>query len=198
MKNLVGSGVRKNPSSAIALTVVLLVFVAIEGIYLGNSWRRNEESRKANDQLEAANSQIERHVAELRSATQKISAIFTRLNDGIVRVSGNEGRLPMPGRNSTSKPEYDDSKVAKSFREYGLLVKSVQQSRHETSVSFEAGSNHLELHRLLPLLAEQENSNAFLFFDKLDLGRPAAIPAFSMNPTGLETRLLMRVLTGPK
>jgi len=24
------------------------------------------------------------------------------------------------------------------------------------------------------------------------------IPAFSKNPTGLETRLLMRVLTGPK
>jgi hypothetical protein len=197
MKKRAGSGARKDPGSAVALAVVLLAFIAIEAIYLNNFCKSNEESRKANDQLEAANSQIQRHIAELRSATQKISAIFARLNDGIVRVSGNEGRLPTPGRNPTSNPD-DDSKVAKSLREYGLVVKSVQQGRHETSVSFEAGSNHLELHRLLPLLAEQENSNAFLFVDKLDLGRPPEIPAFSMNPTGLETRLLIRVLTGPK
>jgi hypothetical protein len=197
MKKRAGSGARKDPGSAVVLAVVLLAFIAIEAIYLNNFCKSNEESRKANDQLEAANSQIQRHIAELRSATQKISAIFARLNDGIVRVSGNEGRLPTPGRNPTSNPD-DDSKVAKSLREYGLVVKSVQQGRHETSVSFEAGSNHLELHRLLPLLAEQENSNAFLFVDKLDLGRPPEIPAFSMNPTGLETRLLIRVLTGPK
>jgi hypothetical protein len=197
MKKRAGSGARKDPGSAVALAVVLLAFIAIEAIYLNSFCKSNEESRKANDQLEAANSQIQRHIAELRSATQKISAIFARLSDGIVRVSGNEGRLPTPGRNPNSNPD-DDSKVAKSLREYGLVVKSVQQGRHETSVSFEAGSNHLELHRLLPLLAEQENSNAFLFVDKLDLGRPPEIPAFSMNPTGLETRLLIRVLTGPK
>jgi hypothetical protein len=197
MKNRIGSGARQDPGSAVALAAVLLAFIAIEAIYLNSFCKRNEESRKANDQLEAANSQIRRHIAELRSATQKISAIFARLNDGIVRVPGNEGRLPTPGRIPIGNPD-DDSKVAKSLREDGLVVKSVQQGRHETSVSFEAGSNHLELHRLLPLLAEQENSNAFLFVDKLDLGRPAEIPAFSMNPTGLETRLLIRVLTGPK
>jgi hypothetical protein len=195
MKNRAGA--RKDPGSAVALAVVLLAFIAIETIYLNDFCKRNEGSRKANEQLEAANSQIQRHIADLRSATQKISAIFTRLNDGIVRVSGNEGRLPTPGRNPVSYPD-DESKVAKSLREYGLVVKAVQQGHHETSVSFEAGSDHLELHRLLPLLAEQENSNAFLFVDKLDLGRPAETPAFSMNPTGLETRLLIRVMTGPK
>jgi hypothetical protein len=63
---------------------------------------------------------------------------------------------------------------------------------------FEAGSNNLELHRLLPFLAEQENSNAFLFLQRVDLARPAGVPAFSMNPTALETRLLIRVLSGPK
>jgi hypothetical protein len=189
---------RKDPQSAIALAVVLLAFVSFEAMYLNDVRNRDEESRKANDQLETANSQIERHIAELRSATQKISAIFARLNDGIVRVSGIEGRLPTPGRSPNSNPEYNDSKVAKSLREYGLVVKSVQEGRHETSISFEVGSSHLELHRLLPLLAEQENSNAFLFIDKLELVRPAEIPAFSMNPTGLETRLLIRVLAGPK
>jgi hypothetical protein len=198
MKNRAGSGARKDPGSAVALAVGLLAFIAIETIYLNDFWKHNEESRKANDQLEAANTQSRRHIAELRSATQKIGAIFARLNDGIVRVSGSEGRLPTPARNPNSNPEYDDSKVAKSLREYGFVVKSVQQARHETSIGFEAGSNHLELHRLLPLLAEQENSNAFLFVDKLDLVRPFEIPAFSMNPTGLQTRLLIRVLTGPK
>ena len=52
------------------------------------------------------------------------------------------------------------------------MVKSFQEGHRETSVSFEVGSNHLELHRLVPFLAEQENSNAFLFVDKLDLVRP--------------------------
>jgi hypothetical protein len=197
VKSRAGSDARKDPRSALVLVAVLLAFIAIEAIYLNNFWKRNQESLKANNQLEAVNSQTQKHIAELRSATQKISAIFARLNDGIVRVPGYEGRLPTPGHNTIGNPA-DDSKVAKSLREYGLVVKSVQQGRHEMSVSFEAGSNHLELHRLLPLLAEQENSNAFLFVDRLDLGRPAEIPAFSMNPTGLETRLQMRVLTGPK
>ena len=167
-------------------------------MYLEDLWKRDEESRKANDQLEAGNSQMQRHIAELRSAAQKISAMFARLNDGIVRVAGIEGRLPTPGHSPKSNPEYADSKVAKSLREYGLVVKSFQEGHRETSVSFEAGSNHLELHRLVPFLAEQENSNAFLFVDKLDLVRPLEIPAFSMNPTGLETRLLIRVLIGTK
>jgi hypothetical protein len=194
----VSSRIRKDPRSAVVLAVALLVFISIEAMYLDDFWKRDEESRKANDQLETANSEMQRHIVGLRSETQRINATFVRLNDGIVRVSGIEGRLPIPGHSPNSNPEYDDSKVAKSFREYGLVIKSVQEGHHETCASFEAGSNHLELHRLLPLLAEQENSNAFLFFDKLDLVRPSEIPAFSMNPTGLETRLLMRVLTGPK
>jgi hypothetical protein len=192
------STVRKDPASAIALAVMLLALLSFEAMFLEDFWKRNEESLKTNDQLETANSQMQRHIAELRSATQKISATFTRLNDGIVRVSGIEGRLPTPGRTLESNPVYDDSKVAKSLRDYGLVVKSFQEGRHEASVGFEVGSNHLELHRLLPVLAEEENSNAFLFVDKLDLLRPAEIPAFSMKPTGLQTRLLIRVLTGPK
>jgi hypothetical protein len=192
------SGVRKDPGSAIVLAVALLAVMSIEAVYLEGFWKRDEESRKANDQLEAGNSRMQRHIAELRSATQKISATFTRLNDGIIRVAGNEGRLPTPGRNPKGNPEYADSKVAKSLRESGLVVKSLQEGRRETSISIEVGSNQLELHRLVPFLAEQENSNAFLFIDKLDLVRPIEIPAFSMNPTGLQTRLLIRVLSGPK
>jgi hypothetical protein len=193
-----GPRIRKDPRSAVVLAVVLVGFILVEAMYLNDFWKRDEESRKANDQLETANSQTLRHIVGLRSETQRISATFARLNDGIVRVPGIEGRLPIPGHSSNSYLEYDDNKVAKSLRESGFVVKSVQGSRHETCISFEAGSNHLELHRLLPLLAEQENSNAFLFVDKLDLVRPAEIPAFSMNPTGLETRVLVRVLTGPK
>src|ERR1700722_8982420 len=136
------AGARKDPGNAVALAVVLLAFIAIETIYLNDFYKRNEGLRKANDQLEAANFQTQQHIAELRSATQKISAIFTRLNDGIVRVSGNEGRMPTPGRNPVNNPD-DDSKVAKSLRQYGLVVKAVQQGRHETSVSFEAGCDNL-------------------------------------------------------
>ena len=192
------SGVRKDPRSAVALAVALLAAISIETMYLGNLWKGGEEARQTNGQLDAANSQMQRHLAELRSSAQKITAVFTRLNDGIIRVAGIEGRLPVPGRNPKSNLEYGDSKEAKSLQEFGLVVKSFQEGHHETSVSFEADSNRLELHRLVPFLAEQENSNAFLFVDKLDLVRPLAVPSFSMNPAGLETRLLIRVLSGPK
>jgi hypothetical protein len=196
--NRAESRVRKDPGSAVALAIALVAVLSIEALYLDDLWKHDEESRKADDQLEASNWQMERHIGELRSATQKISATFTRLNDGIVRVAGSEGRLPFPGHNPKGNPEYADNKVTKSLREYGLVVKSIQESRREASISFAVGSNRLELHRLVPFLAEQENSNAFLFIDKLNLVRPTEIPSFSMNPTGLETDLLIRVLSGPK
>jgi hypothetical protein len=192
------SGVRKDPRSAVALAVAILAALLIEGMYLENLWTGGEELRQANQQLDAANSQMQRHIAELRSSAQKISATFTRLNDGILRVAGVEGRLPAPGHNPKSNAEYSDTKVAKSLQEFGLVVKSFHEGHREMSISFEAGSNHMELHRLVPFLAEQENSDAFLFVDRLDLVRPLAIPSFSMNPTALETRLLVRVLSGPK
>jgi len=198
MTNKSESGARRDPASAVALAVALMAVISIEAMCLENLWKRDEEARKANDQLEASNLQTERYIAELRSAAQKIRATFTRLNDGIIRVDKIEGRLPTPGRNPRVMPEYADSRVAKSLRENGFTVKPLQEGHREPSVSFEVGSNHLELHRLLPFLAEQENSNAFLFIDKLDLVKPVEIPAFSMNPTGLETRVLIRVLSGPK
>jgi hypothetical protein len=191
-------GVRKDPRSAVALAVALLAAISIEAMYLENLWKGGEEAHQTNGQLDAANSQMQRHLAELRSSAQKITAIFTRLNDGIIQATGIAGRLPVPGHNPKSSSEYGDSKEAKSLQEFGLVVKSFQEGHHETSVSFEAGSNRLELHRLVPFLAEQENSNAFLFVDKLDLVRPLAVPSFSMNPASLETRLLIRVLSGPK
>jgi hypothetical protein len=191
-------GARKDPRSAVVLALALLAAISIEAMYLEDLWKRGQEARQSNGQLEAVNSQMQRHIAELRSSAQKITAVFARLNDGIIRVAGIEGRLPIPGHNAKSNSEYVDSKVAKSLQEFGLVVKSFQEGHRETSVSFDAGSNRLELHRLAPFLAEQENSNAFLFVDKLDLVRPPAIPSFSMNPAGLETRLLIRVLSGPK
>ena len=191
-------GVAKASSNAIALGILLVAVISMEAMYLEGLWKHNEVLREANDQLEVSNSRTRTYLAELRSAAQKIKATFTRLNDGIVRVPAVEGRLPTPGHSPGDPPEYVDSKVVKSLKEYGLVIKSLQESRHEPSVSFVGGSNQLELHRLVPFLAEQENSNAFLFVDKLDVVRPAQIPAFSMNPTGLETRLLIRLLAGPK
>ncbi len=190
--------VRRDPGSAVALAAILLLFLAVETVYLEDFWKRNEALHRENEQQEASNSQVRRHSAELRAAAQKISATFARLNDGIVRVTSIVGRLPIPGRSAKENPEYADSTVAKSLQEYGLVVKALPDGRRETSVSFEAGSNHLELHRLIPFLAEQENSNAFLFVDKLDVVRPVEIPAFSLHPTALQTRLLIRILSGPK
>jgi septal ring factor EnvC (AmiA/AmiB activator) len=198
MRHIFASAVKRDPGSAVALAVALLALISIETIFLEAYWKRGEETRKSNDQLEASNSQMQRQVAELHAATQRVSATFTRLNDGIIRVPGNDGRLLNPLRNPKENLEFTDNKVAKSFRDYGLVVNSLKASRRESSISFEAASNHFEFHRLLPFLAEQENSNAFLFLDKLDLIRPVEVPAFSMSPTGLQTMFLIRVLSAPK
>lgn len=175
-----------------------MAIVVIEAISLQGFWKRNQDSRQTNSQLESSNSQMQRHIAELRLATQRISAIFARLSDGMLSVAGIEGRLPIPGHSPKEISPYTESKVAKSLREYGFLVSALQEGRREPSVSYKVGSNQLELHRLIPFLAEQENSNAFLFVDKLNLVRPGQTPAFSMNPVGLETELLIRLLAGPK
>jgi hypothetical protein len=198
MRHSAGNGVKRDPGSAVALAVALLVAISIEVICLQAYSKRAEEARKLNDQLEANNSQMQRHAAELHEASQKIGATFTRLNDGILRLAGNDGRLLTPGGNLKENLEFIDSKVMKSFRDYGLGISLFKANRRESSISFEAASNQFELHRLLPFLAEQENSNAFLFLDKLDLRRPVDVPAFSMKPTGLQAVLLVRVLSTPK
>jgi hypothetical protein len=198
LRAITETGFKRDPKNAIALTVALLVVLATEVVYLEDVWRRNEETRNVNDRLEATNSQTQRHIAELHSAAQKIGVVFTRLNDGIERVASTEGRLPTPGQNPKSNSQGSDPRVAQSLRENGLVVTALPGARRESSVSFQVGSDRLELHRLVPLLAEEENSNAFLFVDKLDLVRPPQVPAFSMSPTGLETRFSIRVLAGPK
>jgi hypothetical protein len=190
--------VMRDPKSAILMTLVLVAIVLVEAVSLISFWRSNDELRTVNGQLEGANRQTVGHISELRSSAEKIAATFTRLNDGIVRVSGSDGRLPVSGRSPKEGADVAENRIEKAIRDYGLVVTPVDGTRHESSITFEAGSNRLELHRLLPFLVEQENSNAFLFLERVDLVRPAEIPAFSMNPTGLEARFLFRVLSGPK
>jgi hypothetical protein len=198
LRTIAAAVVKRDPKSAIALTAALLLVIGAEVVYLENIWRRNEENRQINDQLEAINLQAQRHIAELHSAAQKIGVVFTRLNDGIERIVSSEGRLSTPSQNSKSKSQGSDPRAAQLLRENGFGVTSLPGARRESSVSFLVGSDHFELHRLVPLLAEEENSNLFLFVDKLDLVRPLLVPAFSMSPASLETRFTIRVLAGPK
>jgi hypothetical protein len=196
MTTRIVSDARRNPSSAIFFAMILLGLVSSEAICLENLWRKNSESRAANDQQEQLNRQMERHVSELKTATDKIAAVFARLSDGIIRTAGVDGQFSLLGHSLKQDPGPTYNRVAESIRQYGLVVRPIAPGPHERSVRFEAGSNNLELHRLVPILAEQENSNAFLFVDKLELTRPAVVPAFSMNPTGIEARFEFRVLSG--
>jgi hypothetical protein len=81
------------------------------------------------------------------------------------------------------------------FTQAGLIVQPVRVPNGEMSIIYEAGTASLEFHRLVPLLAEQENADLFLYFDRVLLSRPASIPPFSADPTYLETRLTIRMLT---
>jgi hypothetical protein len=76
----------------------------------------------------------------------------------------------------------------------GVIVHPGKAIPGESSAIFEAGSSRLEFQRLIPLLAEQENSNAFLYFDRLLFSRPAATPPFSESATYIEARFSIRIL----
>ncbi|MBV9671987.1 MAG: hypothetical protein JO076_04080 [Verrucomicrobia bacterium] len=169
--------------------------LAVELFSTGALWKSNEQLHDETDRLEDANAQNEKYVSELKIAAPKISGIFTRLNDSVVRVKSIEGKLPIPGQ----KPAIQEQpKTVRAWQDYGFSVIPQGTANRESSVCFQIVSDQMEFHRVIPALAEQENSNALLFIDKLTLIRPAKITAFALTPVALKTRFTVRLLTSSK
>jgi hypothetical protein len=140
------------------------------------------------------NERIRAEIQGLKALQPHISAIFVRLNDAVFnprtteagQTSGRSRLRPLNG--------YERPSVIQAIVDAGVVVQPGRPTLGESSAIFEAGSSRLEFQRLIALLAEQENSNAFLYLDRLLLSRPAAIPPFSELPTYIDARFSIRIL----
>jgi hypothetical protein len=178
--------------------VVSAGLLGLELKLLADGWTGVQLLDQENRQQETANNHLEGEIEGLRVSKARIEALYTRLSDTMIASRGTSSlhinaspTVPLNGDSSS----FDAAGIA-GFTQVGLIVQPVRVPNGEMSIIYEAGTAGLEFHRLLPLLAEQENANLFLYFDKILLSRPPNIPPFSTDPTYLDTRLSIRMLTG--
>lgn len=180
--------------------IVLQVFglIGVEVYFLGKGEKSVDEFAIKNRIQEQANNRLEAEIRGLKTSQSKIKALFSRLNDAIYNpqaIDRSPGQAPGKPRSRAARQPEEPS-VIKQLTEAGIVARQEGLPTGESAVGYEAGSSRLELHRLIPVLAEQENSNAFLFFDRVYLNRPVSVPPFSVDPTYLDMRLTLRILSG--
>jgi hypothetical protein len=188
----------KNSLGFIAV-VVLLIFAILfcEAYWIRNTKNGAEELAGRNLVQKQANDRQRAEIQGLKTNQAKISAMFMRLNDAVFNARANETTKGQAGyRQGQRLMEPEARPVAiQLLTDAGIIVQPGRPVGGEPSLIFEAGSSRLELERLVPLFAEAENSNAFLYVDRLFLSRPTATEPFSINPTYLDARFSIRVLS---
>ena len=183
-----------NPRVPLVVVAGVLLVLGAEAFWLLQGARANRALERAN----LAISEITRHTkaqtADLKANENRIKALYTRLGDAILK-------RPLPNRNVRPAPAGKNrvqpgtlSPIVKGFTESGCKVVSAANTDGDLSLKFNIDSDKLELHRLLPLLTEQENSNAFFVVDSLTLTRPDQTPPFSLKAVALESHLTIRLL----
>jgi hypothetical protein len=177
------------PQSAIFLAVCLCVLFVAEVTWLYNWHRSNEELSVANLRRAGQNTIDERKILELRSATVRIDGLYLRLQDPLTSTPQTM-QQPAGVRPNSAEPM-----AIQDFVKAGLTAVPSGTVRSESSVGYQIGSDQLEFHRVVPLIAQEENSNVFLFIDHLEFVRPKATGPFSMKATALQTRLTARMFT---
>jgi hypothetical protein len=181
------------PRSAIVLSVGVMILLIAEACWLLNWHRANEELTLVNVRRAGQNAIDGRKVLELRSASVRIDGLYLRLQDPLT-ATPQAGQQPsgLPGgpRAAATEPM-----VIQDFVKAGLKAVPTRPVHSESGVGYQLGSDQLEFHRLVPLIAQEENSNVFFFIDHLEFLRPKATGPFSMKPTALQTRLTARMFT---
>lgn len=185
---------------ALFLFAAIVVSVGLLGVelkLLGDGWSAVQVLDQDNKRQETANNHLEGEIEGLRASKARIEALYTRLSDTMI---ASRGTSSLHINSTPTAPLNDGSSFEAAgiagFTQAGLIVQPVRVPNGEMSIIYEAGTAGLEFHRLVPLLAEQENADLFLYFDKVILSRPPNIQSFSTEPTYLETRLTIRMLTG--
>lgn len=183
----------------IALLGALVVFLlAGEIFFLVRGWSDLEALRVANQLQIQANGRLEAEIDGLKVSQPRINALFARLNESVARTRSLELSQSSTNRPPTANREAIEQEpfVISRLTEMGVVTQPSRVPNGEIATIYIAGFSTLEFTRAASLIAELENSNAFLYFDKVVLNRPAAVPAFSTTPTYLDGRLTVRLLSG--
>jgi hypothetical protein len=185
---------------AIFFIAAILVAAGLLGLELNLLTKGRSAVRlldQENREQETANDHLAGETEGLRVSKARIEALYSRLSDTMIASRGASSlhinsapTAPLNGETSSLEPP-----GIAGFTQAGLIVQPVRVPNGEMSIIYEAGTASLEFHRLVPLLAEQENADLFLYFDRVLLSRPASIPPFSTDPTYLDTRITIRMLT---
>jgi hypothetical protein len=186
---------------AVFFLCALLISASLIGLefkILGDGWTEVKALDQENNHQETANNHLQGEIEGLRVSKARIEALYTRLSDTMIASRGASSSLHI---NSTpTAPVSSDSSLEAvgiaGFTQAGLIVQPVRVPNGEMSIIYEAGTASLDFHRLVPLLAEQENADLFMYFDKVLLSRPPNVQPFSTDPSYLDTRLTIRMLTG--
>jgi hypothetical protein len=168
-----------------------LILFTGEAFWLFNWHRANESLAVANVRRAGQNAIDGRKVLELRSASVRIDGLYLRLQDPLTpapQVAQQPSALISGAHLAATEPM-----IIQDFVKAGLKAVPSGAAHSESSVGYQLGSDQLEFHRLVPLIAQEENSNVFLFIDHLEFTRPKATGPFSMKPTALQTRLTARM-----
>ena len=183
--------------------VALLGFLVVllltgEVFFLVRGWSDLEDLRVANQLQIQANGRLEAEIDGLKLSLPRIDALFARLNESVAKTRSLElnqsstNRSPAANREAIEQEPFVISRLA----EMGVVTQPSRVPNGEIATIYIAGFSTLEFTRAAALIAELENSNAFLYIDKVVLKRPAAVPAFSTAPTYLDGRFTVRLLSG--
>jgi hypothetical protein len=180
------------PQSAVLLAVLIVALLGGQTYWLYHWHAFNEDLLLANTRSAAQNVLDSRKINDLNAATVRINGLYLRLQDSLPSAAPNLPQLPASVGNGLHQAE---PTVIQDLVKGGFAAVPSAMTRSEASIGYELGSTRFEFHRLIPLIAQAENSNELLFFDHLELLRPKTTEPFSLRPTALQARFTARIFT---
>jgi hypothetical protein len=180
------------------LGLVVAILLLGEISFLVRGWLNLEGLKLANQLQIRTNRRLADEIDGLRLTQPRIMALFARLNESVVRTGTSDFNRNQTNRSVTTNRDNTDQEplVISRLTEMGVVSQPAHVPNGETATIYMAGSTTLEFSRTASLIAELENSNPFLYFDKVVLNRPDAVPPFSTAATYLDTRFTLRLLSG--
>lgn len=177
---------RKQEAATTGLVVLISVGIVllIEAVVLFARWNTLSDLRVANAAKLQENLKEEAEIYTLTTFRPQIDATWVRLRESFIRPPGSglpAGFASRPGRDALPLQ-------LGSFDSAGFTIVPLSS---EPGV-YDAGTDKLEWHRLLPLLGTFENSFVLVQADELRFTLPAAAAFFSPSPTALEFRARLR------
>jgi Type II secretion system (T2SS), protein M subtype b len=186
---------KPRPQAAMLLALAIIVLLGIEAFWLNGLHQHNSDIALSNVRRANQNAIEQRKITDLKAVAERIKGLYLRLQDSLVMPAKTAQELPSLSKSAANENRSQGApEPIEDFRKAEFEILPAPERKAESSKAFDLGSNQLEFHRIVPLLAQAENSNPFLFIDHLAIARPKATEAFSHKPTALQSRLTVRLL----